>query len=137
MFRRRGLVGLLGTLFLIAVLVIAGVTIYRSGFSQGYLSAAAVEGAQPDAAVPGNPGFGYFVPYPGFFPWGPAFGLLVGGGFLLFFLLGIGRFFLFRSWARGRGPWGSNGPRGPMHKHGWPHWQDPEGQMPEDEPQEA
>ncbi len=131
MFRRRGLVGLVATLFLVAVIVIGGVSLYRAGFSQGYLSAASVAGGEQAAPLPGSPALGFYAPYPGFFTWGPLFGLLLGGGFLLFLVLGIGRFFAFRAWARGQdgGSWEWKG--GPMHRH---RWHEPDRQAP---PQEA
>jgi hypothetical protein len=101
---RRGyfIYRLLAALLVVGILAAAGVAVYRAGFTQGYLQAAAAAeegGALTRPGSPYYPGFGW--PRFGFFPFFPFVGFFFFG--LLFFL-----FFraLFRPWHWGYpGPW--------------------------------
>ena len=128
MFRFSTLFRILMILAMVALLVGAGIALYRAGLAQGYQ--AGILAAGKTANVPTSPqlpyyGYGYppfgFYPglaYTGFFP---VFAPLVGiGFFLLFFFLlsGVFRFAFRRHWA-GRGDWGYGpGPWG-QGPHGW------------------
>lgn len=86
----------IATLFLIGVLVAAGVWIYNAGQAQGYALGAANSGQQlTTPSSPAAPAYPYPYGYPGFFYYRPhfffPFGLLIGGFFFFLFVS-----FLFR-----------------------------------------
>ncbi len=113
MFRFGFLLRFLLALLIIGGLVAGGVALYRTGYAQGYQTAAMVL-ANNKAAAPGVPPvmpyYGYGYPF--VYHWGfgfPFFFPLIGiGFFLLFFFLigGLFRFGMYRRWAHaGGGRW--------------------------------
>jgi hypothetical protein len=104
-------------LILVGLLAAGGVALYRTGWTQGYQTAALSVGAgtgeaQPQAPVipayPLYPGWGHYGPFYGFSPFTPL--LWLGFFVLIFFLIGG----LFRPWGWRR--WGGG------HVHGgWGH----------------
>ena len=87
-FLVRAVAALIVIGLLTGLLVVGGVMIYRTGWSQGYM----VAGGEDGATVPYTPfGFGHPAPFPTFF---------MIGLFLLLIVV-IGRFFRFLAWS----PW--------------------------------
>ena len=152
MFRGRFLGALLALLLVIGLLGLAGSSIYRAGWTQGYFVGKVSDGAgttvigpstessnttAPESAAPAA-GAPYNGPWqaPGFSRGGSAFGWFMGG-IVKFFLLMLAIGFVFKLFFgmlfwRKRGHWGGKG-RG--WGHGWHHdhrppWHD----EPSDEP---
>jgi len=104
MFRRGFFVfRLLASLLLIAVLIAAGVMIFRAGQAQGYALGAAAAAASPSnppgQVVPAYPNMPYAWPgYYGmhFSPFGPLLGLFFFGGLIFFVFFVVGGLFRFR-----------------------------------------
>ena len=126
----------IATLFLIALLVIGGMAIFRAGMMRGVMMGTLLSGGEgltlPEtyALHPYAHGWGSPVAFGA-----PLFGLILGGFLLLFLIGSVVRFFQFRSmrkwmethpeWAEA---WSRRGPMGPrgMHRHwGW-GWEPPE-----------
>ena len=132
MFRGRFLGLLLAMLLVVGLLALAGSSIYRAGWTQGYFvgkisdsgEAGATTVISPEAGTadpaPGRPpGYGH-----GFSPAGSFFSGVVK--FFVFFIA-IGMFFKFIGllmWRKG-GHWGKHGR---WHKHG--HWAKHHGHTP-------
>jgi hypothetical protein len=130
MFRFGFLFRFLLALVLIGVLVAGGMALYRTGWAQGYQTAAVTTaaGSAAGAAAPAVPapyyayppvpyGYGYGF-HPFFFPFGP----LLGIGFFLFVIFAIGGLFRFgmrRHWAGGYGPGGIGFGHGPHSPQDW------------------
>ena len=135
MFRFGILWRILMALVIIALLAAAGVTLYRTGFAQGYQTALVAAGkAGSGTPAPQLPYYGYppygFYPGFGFHGFFPFFGPLIGIGFflLIFFLIsGLFRFAFRRRWAD-RGDWGYGPGYWGHGPYGWHHG--PEGQDP-------
>jgi hypothetical protein len=125
MFRFGILWRLLLAVVLIAILVGGGTALYRLAWTQGYQTGVLAAGAANKSITPP-------VPYYGMYPYAPIwpgygfpfffnpFGLLIGIGFFLFFILLI-RGLFFHAWGRrnwrgypgeGYGPYGHHGPWG-------------------------
>ena len=112
----------IGILVLLGVLAVAGVFVYRAGYTQGVVQSPAIATAaseQPGQVVP--------APYPphmyGYGPgmwmrpfWGfPPFFACLFGFFLIFLFFGALRMIFFPRW-HGRRHW---------HHHGYGPWDDP------------
>lgn len=130
MFRGRFLGALLAMLLIIGLLGLAGSSIYRAGWTQGYFVGKVSDGAGT-VVVPGNEGRGAEVPYngpwqaPGFGRGGSTFGWFLGG-MIKFFLVLMAIGFVFKLFFgmlfwRKRGHWGQGKGWGHGPGHGWHH----------------
>ncbi|MDY6874823.1 MAG: hypothetical protein SWK90_01270 [Chloroflexota bacterium] len=116
----------LAALIVIGLLVVGGAAVYRTGWSQGYMTGQSATGGEEIVTAPYAPhGFGYPGRHFGFPPFLFGAGLLRIGLFVL--LLGvIGRIFHFRAWRMACGP---QGRYWAGHRR-WPHGPMPHGHMP-------
>ncbi|MBN2503008.1 MAG: hypothetical protein JXB38_19670 [Anaerolineales bacterium] len=123
----------IASFFLIALLIIGGMAIFRAGMMRGVLMGTLLSGGE-GLTLPET-----YALHPYVHGWGspvafgmPLFGLILGGFLLLFLIGGIVRFFQYRSmrkWMEEHPEWaeawhGRRGPGGPwgMHRHwswGW------------------
>ena len=112
----------IGILVLLGVLAVAGVIVYRAGYTQGVIQSPAVATAaseQPGQVIPAPypphmVGYGagmWMHPFWGF----PPFFACLFGFFLIFLFFGALRMIFFPRWY-GRRHW---------HRHGYGPWDDP------------
>lgn len=140
MFRGRFLGALLALLLIIGLLGLAGSSIYRAGWTQGYFVGKVSDGAGtvvvpeaggPEAGVPESAAPAAGVPYngpwqaPGFSRGGSTFGWFLGG-MVKFFLVLLAIGFVFKLFFgmlfwRKRGHWGKGYGWGHGRHHGWGH----------------
>ena len=104
MFGRWSLFRLLFALILVAVLVGGGHALYRTGYSQGYVTSSLASGDADELVSPF--GFPYPTPYmhmyPGFHPRFFGLGLFLLIGFIIMCM--VFRFFGFLTWRKYAGP---------------------------------
>ncbi len=143
MFRGRFFGLLLAMLLVVGLLGLAGSSVYRAGWTQGYFVGKVADGGEAGATTVVSPepapgralGYGH-----GFSPAGSFFGGMVK--FFVFFIA-IGMFFKFigmlmwrkgghKGWHSGRGRhggWGKHGHWGKHHDH-TPPWYDDDSEEP-------
>ena len=123
MSKAKFLVVSLAALIIIGLVILGGLAIHRTGWSQGYEVGQLAAGSEEGAAVPYGPyGFRYS-------------GLFLTIGLLLLLLIVVGKFFRFWAWKMAWGPsrmaWGpwmmAHGPKGERWAR---HWHRPHRPMP-------
>lgn len=105
---------ILAALLIAGLLVAAGISLYRAGFTQGYVQGASIsQGTSPVQSAPVAPFYPGYGPWYGFGFWHP-FGflpLIPLAFFFLFLLFALGFWFRPRRWAAYGHPH--------EHHHGW------------------